>query len=92
MDTRKRVAADTGTRARTELPARIGAASLRAVAEGTWRVTGATGRIIGHLRASGDPRRPRFTALRYHPLERRLRAVGEFWSAAEAVECLRLSR
>lgn len=62
------------------------------VTDRLWRVHAPSGRIVGHLGIRGDEDSRRFLALRYHPGDRRFREVGAFWSVAEAVECLRLSR
>ncbi len=57
-----------------------------------WRVVDADGRAIGHLGAHRSPRGLRWHARRFHVPSRQFRTVGAFWTAAEAVECLRLSR
>lgn len=62
------------------------------VAPARWRVLDASGRAIGHLDAESTPVGTRFRARRYHPPTRSLRELGAFWSSADAVECLRLSR
>jgi len=76
----------------TGAPHRGGGLRLMPVADGLWRVLEPHGRVIGHLRASGDGAQRRFHALRYHARDGRFREVGAFWSRAEALECLRLSR
>lgn len=63
---------------------------LLPVAAGLWRVLDAAGRALGHLAERDDG--ARFAALRFHAASATFREVGIFWSAAEAVECLRLSR
>lgn len=65
---------------------------LMPVSEHLWRVLDPRGRVIGHLRVSGDRAQRRFVALRFHASDRRFREVGAFWTRAEALECLRLSR
>lgn len=66
------------------------AVRLLPVGAGLWRVLDATGRALGHLATREDG--ARFAALRFHAASAGFREVGTFWSAAEAVECLRLSR
>jgi hypothetical protein len=57
-----------------------------------WRVQDATGRVIGHLQAVAQAGGTRFRARRYHPASRAFRDVGDFWSAEDAIDCLRLGR
>lgn len=66
--------------------------TLIAVADELWRVVDPSGRIIGHLGAKSDDAGRRNVARRYHPGSHAFREVGQFWSAQEAIECLRLSR
>ncbi|SBS70726.1 hypothetical protein [uncultured Microbacterium sp.] len=73
-----------------ERPTVPAAVRLLPVGAGLWRVLDDAGRAIGHLAAREDD--ARFAALRFHAGSARFREVGSFWSAAEAVECLRLSR
>jgi hypothetical protein len=70
----------------------LGGARLVPAGDRLWRVVSASGGIIGHLGVSGEGAARRYLALRYHPLDRRFRELGSFWSAADAVECLRWSR
>ncbi|MBN9152865.1 MAG: hypothetical protein J0I44_05725 [Microbacterium sp.] len=65
---------------------------LLAVGNGRWRVMDAAGRIAGHLDALLDPRGVRYRARRYHPGSRAFRDLGDFWSADDAVDCLRFAR
>lgn len=69
-----------------------GGATLAPVSDNLWRVVAPSGRILGHVGARGDGSARRYTALRYHPAERRFRELGSFWNAGEAVDCLRWSR
>ena len=73
------------------IPLRLGVA-LVPVASGRWRVIDPKGRVIGHLDAVATASGTRYSARRYHVPSRSFRELGEFWSAADAVECLRLSR
>lgn len=57
-----------------------------------WRVIDPSGRVIGHLQATNDGDAVRFRARRFHRASRMLRDLGEFWSADDAVECLRFAR
>ena len=66
--------------------------TLRAVSARRWRVLDRTGRVLGHLRAEAVSAGTRFHAERFDLAGRRLRELGAFWSAAEAVECLRYLR
>lgn len=65
---------------------------LTRAAPGLWRVTDAAGRVIGHLQLVGDGAEARFRARRLHRATRRFHDVGDFWSAHDAAECLRLGR
>lgn len=65
---------------------------LLPVATDLWRVTDRHGRVIGHLEARRDPRGLRYRARRFHAPSRAFRDLGEFWSADDAVACLRYSR
>lgn len=67
-------------------------AELVTVAPARWRVLDRSGRAIGHLDAESTPTGTRFRARRYHAPSRSLRELGTFWSPADAVDCLRLSR
>ncbi|MFF2632097.1 hypothetical protein ACFVR6_04370 [Microbacterium sp. NPDC058021] len=55
-----------------------------------WRVVDGDGRIVGHVQRLVDDGDPRYRALRYQPSRRAFRTVGDFWTAADAVDCLRL--
>ena len=57
-----------------------------------WRVADDRGRPLGHLRVVADGDRWRFRAERYHGGSRAFRAVGEFWAASDAFDCLRYQR
>lgn len=65
---------------------------LSSAAPGLWRVTDGRGRIIGHLESVGSPPMTRYRARRYHAGSRAFRDLGDFWSADDAVECLRFAR
>lgn len=65
---------------------------LVAAAPSLWRVLDASGIVIGHLEEVHVAAGIRFRARRYHPPSRAFRDLGAFWSADDAVECLRYSR
>ncbi|MGV9193207.1 hypothetical protein ACQ143_02550 [Microbacterium sp. MC2] len=73
-------------------PALTAHARLLAVGPNLWRVVDTDGRAVGHLAAQRGPHGVRWEARRFHVPSRRFRTVGAFWTAAEAVDCLRLSR
>ena len=56
-----------------------------------WRVVDPSGHVIGHVQSVDDPLGVRFRAKRYHAPSTRFRELGEFWSADDAVACLRYS-
>lgn len=59
---------------------------------GRWRVLDCSGRALGHLVRYESELGPRYRAQRFHAPSRTFRAIGEFWSAPEAADTLRLSR
>ena len=65
---------------------------LAEAAAGLWRVIDPDGRIIGHLEARAEHQGVRYRARRFHAQSRAFRDLGAFWSADDAVECLRLGR
>lgn len=67
-------------------------ARLTRVARGRWRVSDRTGRIVGHLHSIHTERGWRYAAERFSAASRTFRALGEFWTAAEALDCLRYQR
>lgn len=54
-----------------------------------WRVLGSRGLVLGHLAAITHPLGIKFAARRFHSATGRFRDLGEFWSADDALECLR---
>ncbi|MET0296288.1 MAG: hypothetical protein ABW024_02720 [Microbacterium sp.] len=64
---------------------------LSPAAPSLWRVI-AAGRIIGHLQALADDAGVRYRARRFHPGSRSFRDLGDFWTAADAIDCLRFAR
>lgn len=80
----------------TEIPARPAPAipaavpvRLLPVAPGRWRVLDRLGRALGHLEARDVDGAVRYRARRFHAPSRMFRDLGEFWSAVEAIACLR---
>lgn len=64
---------------------------LDAAAPSLWRVMDRRGLVIGHIQAIASGEGLRFRARRFHPPSRAFRDLGEFWRAADAVECLRFA-
>ena len=65
---------------------------LMSAAPSLWRVIDAGGRIIGHLEARAQSHGVRYRARRFHAASRSFRELGDFWSADDAVDCLRFAR
>lgn len=65
---------------------------LDRAAPGLWRVRDRAGVVIGHLQAVLERGGTRFRARRFHAASHAFRDLGDFWSADEAVECLRWAR
>ena len=65
---------------------------LVAAAPALWRIVDRNGRVIGHLQAVALDDGIRYSARRFHSPSRAFRDLGEFWSADDAVECVRLAR
>lgn len=71
-------------------PAGWGAATH--VAVGLWRIADPRGVVVGHVRAIAADGGWRYAAERFHGATGRFRRLGEFWSAADALDCLRYAR
>jgi hypothetical protein len=65
---------------------------LVTAAPSLWRVLDSGGIVIGHLQQVAHRGGIRFRARRFHRPSQAFRDIGEFWSADEAVECLRFAR
>lgn len=65
---------------------------LADAAPALWRVIDRSGRVIGHLQALGQGGSVRYRARRFHAASRAFLELGEFWSAADAIDCLRFAR
>lgn len=74
-----------------EFPQPSWAKTTRAGAE-LWRVADERGRPLGHVRAVSRDGAWRYRAERYQSEAKSFRAVGEFWAAADAFDCLRYQR
>lgn len=57
-----------------------------------WRVVDRSGRVIGHLQALAQPGGIRYRARRFQSASRVFLELGEFWSPADALDCLRFAR
>ncbi|GAA1965442.1 hypothetical protein [Microbacterium deminutum] len=68
------------------------AVRITAAGPALWRVVDASGRVIGHLQALVEGGTVRYRARRFHPASRAFRDLGEFWSTADAIDCLRFAR
>ena len=65
---------------------------LARAAPALWRVSDLRGRVIGHLEAITEPGGVRYRARRFHAASRLFRDLGDFWSADDAIDCLRFAR
>ena len=88
-DARRLPATDRAAGARASPPAP--AERLQRAGHDLWRVLDPSGQVIGHVQSFSHPLGVRFRAKRYHAPSTRFRDLGEFWSADDAVACLRYS-
>ncbi|MFE7845057.1 hypothetical protein ACFUTX_07670 [Microbacterium sp. NPDC057407] len=65
---------------------------LRAAAPALWRVIDRRGVVIGHLQAIAHADGIRYRARRFQASARAFLDLGEFWSAGDALDCLRFAR
>lgn len=79
----------TSTHTASPPPPRTAWGKVTTVRPGLWRVTDARGRVRGNLRALDHDGEPRYAAERFHPPSKGFRRLGEFWSADDALDCLR---
>lgn len=77
---------------RAPVLARSSAVRLAPAAPSLWRVLDGSGRVLGHLQAVSHSGDVRFRARRFHPASGAFRDLGDFWSADDAVDCLRFAR
>ncbi|MFT3799252.1 DNA mismatch repair protein [Microbacterium sp.] len=66
--------------------------TLLPVSARRWRVLDTRGRVLGHLRTEAVAAGIRYHAERFEVGAARMRGLGSFWSAREAVDCLRYLR
>jgi hypothetical protein len=62
--------------------------ALRRIRDGYWRVSAASGVVLGYVEEIADPAGPRFRARRLYS-SGRVGDIGDFWARADAIECLR---
>lgn len=75
-----------------EIVAGVRGVVVRRVSPRRWRVLDRAGRVLGHLRAEDGPLGVRIHAERFDLATARMRDLGAFWTAREAVDCLRYLR
>ena len=76
----------------TEIVAGVRGVVLLRVSPRRWRVLDRTGRVLGHLRAEDGTLGVRFHAERFDLAAARMRDLGAYWTARDAVDCLRYLR
>lgn len=57
-----------------------------------WRVVDHAGLVIGHVQTLVGDAGVRYRAKRFHARSRAFRALGDFWSPDDAIDCLRYAR
>ena len=65
---------------------------LAPAAPSLWRVIDRGGRVIGHLQALTESSGIRYRARRFQATTRAFLELGEFWSADDAIDCIRFAR
>jgi len=63
--------------------------SVIALHDDMWRVSGATGDVVGYVESFSVPQGTRFRAKRLLPRQGRFMVDGEFWSMEDAIACFR---
>ena len=63
--------------------------ALRRIRDGYWRVTAASGLVLGYVEQIDADGELRFAAKRLLPSSNRVVGIGDFHSRDEAAECLR---
>lgn len=71
------------------IAAHHGGLRLIAVRDSMWRVIAPDERIIGHLERINTEEGELFRAQRFVTSRARFSALGDFWSADDAIDCLR---
>ena len=83
----------TSTRTPAQLPTGTtgsrSTARLQQVNDRLWRVTRATGEMLGYVEAFDSPGGDRYRAKRYLLRARRFDVLGEFWRIDDATDALR---
>ena len=77
-----------------EVPVITGGRPIRLAPAGPdlWRVLDTGDRVLGHLQRTSEASGSRYRARRFHAGARAFLELGEFWSADDAVDCLRYAR
>jgi hypothetical protein len=73
----------------TAAPGSRSAARLQQVNDRLWRVTRATGEMLGYVESFESPAGDRYRAKRYLLRARRFDVLGEFWRIDDATDALR---
>jgi hypothetical protein len=64
--------------------------ALVELANGQWRVTRATGEVLGYIEAIYEGRDRKFSSRRLVSNQRGSLPLGEFWQMDDAIDCFRL--
>jgi hypothetical protein len=64
--------------------------ALVALANGQWRVTRATGEVLGYIEAIHEGRVQKCSSRRLVSNQRSSLPLGEFWQMDDAIDCFRL--
>jgi hypothetical protein len=64
--------------------------SLVELANSQWRVTRATGEVLGYIEAIDEGRDRKFSSRRVFANQRGSLSLGEFWRMDDAIDCFRL--
>ncbi len=67
---------------------RAGVATIQ-LHDDLWRITRSSGEVLGYVERIDTAAGHRFVAKRMLPRQRRFLAVGEFWTADDAMDCFR---
>ncbi|WP_232497358.1 hypothetical protein [Agromyces humatus] len=76
-------------RTRVPFPAVVPGLTISPAAPDLWRVSRASGAVVGHIERHGGDDRVRYRARRVLPGGIRSIELGEFWSPREAAELFR---
>jgi hypothetical protein len=64
--------------------------SLVELANGQWRVTRATGEVLGYIESVDEGRDRKFSSRRLVSNQRASLPLGDFWQMDDAIDCFRL--